>query len=468
MKSLRSAILALALAAALIGSARADLLRTIILSGGGIPGWLPTIGGQAPSKYEDYTTGRYWYRGQQYGSYPAFATAAGASFSRASTATYTNPAGTLASAGSGVLRFDNPNGVAQGLLLEGAATNLVTNVALNGAPWSNLNSTITAGQPSPDGLSGAFLNVPNTTNARHNWFLSSGITASSAVYAASVFMKPSGYNFGYLGIVSPSGTTAYSIIVNLTTGAITQTNTIGSPTGTASSAKLYANGWVRLQVSMTAGTGAGGTGMTFGASNSGTPGSLNSGANEPQFAGDGTSGVYAFWPQLELGPFATSPIPTSGSAATRAADALTNPWTVPSAFTKLVKIVTPPGATAANMFAWELDDGTTSNRFVLFYNTTNGHLSISVSSGATLDLGAASLNTTYGVAFAAQANSYRASVNGGAIVSSTSGAMPTGITTERYGENSGGGSQWFGHVEKSIFYATFAGDAALMNLAASQ
>jgi|GEM_PF-3655158 len=468
MMSLRRTILALALGAALIGSARADLLRTIILSGGGIPGWLPTIGSQLPTKYEDYTTGRYWYRGQQYGSYAAFATAVGASFSRASAATYTNAAGVYASAGSNVLRFDNPAGVAQGLLLEGAGTNLVTNAALNGAPWTNLNATVSAGQPSPDGLSGAFLNVPRTASARHNW-AQTGVTATAAVYTASVLMKPAGYNFGYLGIWSPVGTMAYSIIVNLTTGAITQTNSLGSPTGTAASATLVGNGWVRLQVSMTASAGASATGMSFGPSNSGTPGSLNTNANEPQFAGDGSSGVAAFWPQLELGPFATSPVPTSGSAVTRAADALSNPWALPAAFTKVVKIVTPPGFAAINMVAWAFDDGTTSNRFLLLCNPATGHLNLIVTSGgvaqATLDLGAVSAGTVYTVAFAAQLNSFRASVNGGAIVSDTSGAMPVGVATEHYGVAS---NDWFGHFEKSIFYPTFAGDAALMSLAANQ
>jgi hypothetical protein len=282
-------------------------------------------------------------------------------------------------------------------------------------------------------------------------------------------MQAGAYGFGYLGIWSPIGTTAYSIVVNLVTGAITQTNTIGTPTGTASQVTACGNGWYRLQVSMKATTGASATGMSFGPSNSGTPGSLNSNANEPQFAGDGTSGVYVFWPQFELGSFATSPVPTSGSAATRAADALTNPWTVPSAFTKLVKVVTPPApAASANMFAWELDDGTSANRIVLFYNIANGHLSISVSSGATLDLGAVTANTVATVALAAQSSSYRASLNGAAIVSSASGALPSGITTERYGEGSGGTSPFFGHVEKSIFWPVFAGDTDLTHLAATQ
>jgi hypothetical protein len=469
-RSFIGALLGIALALpAFAGSHQRNILLLSPSQPARLPAWLPAISGQLPSKYEDYTAGHYWLSGQQYGAYASFATAVGASFSRASTATYANASGVLASAGSGALRFDSPNGVAQGLLLEGAATNVVTNVALNGAAWVNFNSTITGGHASPDGGANAYLNVPTATNARHNWILQPGVTATAAVYTGSVYLQAAGYGFGYLGIASPGATTAYSIIVDLTTGAITQTNTIGSPTGTASAATLIGNGWVRLQVSMTATTGTTGTQILFGASNSGTPGSLNSNANEPQFAGDGTSGVAAFWPQLELGPFATSPIPTSGSAATRAADALTNPWTVPSAFTKLVKLVTPPGkAASANMFSWVLDDGTSANRIVLFYNIANGHLSVSISSGATLDLGAVAANTVSTVALAAQSGSYRASLNGAAIVSSASGALPSGITTERYGEGSGGTSPFFGHAEKSIFWPVFAGDTDLKNLAATQ
>jgi hypothetical protein len=86
---------------------------------------------------------------------------------------------------------------------------------------------------------------------------------------------------------------------------------------------------------------------------------------------------------------------------------------------------------------------------------------------ATLDLGAAVASTNYTVAFAAQANSFRASVNGGAIVSAAAGSMPVGITTERYGASEAG-NQWFGHVLKSGSWSLFANDNTLASLTASQ
>jgi hypothetical protein len=467
----RREVAGLALAATLgcawAGPARADLLRQLLLNDT-TPSWLPLIGGRAPSKYEDYAAGHYWYNGRAYGSYTAFAAAVGASFSRASAATYTSPAAAFASVGSNVLRFDCPTGVAQGLLLEGASVNSLRNNTMQGVAAGSPGTLPTDWVASSTfaGLSRQIVGSGTESGINYVDIRYFGTTSGSASGATLI-----GFD-GTALVAAVSGQTwTGSAFITLVGGSLANVSLLSAVLELDNSGSFLA----KTQTSITPAAGslpAARTAVARILSNASTAFVMS------QILATMSSGVAVDftlrigWPQLEQNPFASSPILTTGAAVTRAADALNNPWTIGSAFTKVVKVVTPPGFAASNMTAWELDDGSSSNRFILIYNGSTGHLNLVVASGgatqATIDLGAASANTPYTIAFAAQANSFRASVNGGAVISASSGSMPVGVTTERLGNNPGGGADWDGHFGKAIFFPTFANDNAIANLAANQ
>ena len=197
-----------------------------------------------------------------------------------------------------------PRRTSSGLLSEIANTNNVLQTAF-ASGWSAINDTLTTGQPDPAGGNSAALIVPNTTsNAAHGIYNATSLKLMSGAYTASVFVKPAGYSFANLSF--GSGSTRYSAVVNLTTGAVTQNRSFGIPRGQGSPPGIvYANDWVRIQLQLTIAA----TVILISASPTGTP--TTDGGLIQKFTGDGKSGIYVWVPQVEPGSVVTSPIPTT-------------------------------------------------------------------------------------------------------------------------------------------------------------
>jgi len=99
--------------------------------------------------------------------------------------------------------------------------------------------------------------------------------------------------------------------VDLDTGTLSNTATGYTATSTA-----YPNGWYRIAV-----TGDGGTGSARTAPINSLFLIENGSSSTSSYTGDGSSGVYVWGPQMEIGSFATSYIPTTDSSTvTRAPD----------------------------------------------------------------------------------------------------------------------------------------------------
>lgn len=273
------------------------------------PPWLPLIGTTAPTIFADFTTeattDNYWYNGTPYASSSALFTALSASFSRSSAAYYTNSSGLLASASSGVLRFNyDGSGNPLGILLEGASTNLLVNSAgnfNNGTGWATQTGTVTdnAGT-APDGTSTATLvnstGVPIFASGANNRSLTAGVT-----YTFSCWIKNNGGS---------------------TSATIRNYNAPDSVYNTASISAALASGvWTRVS-------------LTWTQINSGAAGSQL----EPFNFTSGTGNAYVWGAQFEALPFASSYIPTTSSTATRAADSLEIPWTSATATFRIKSI----------------------------------------------------------------------------------------------------------------------------------
>ena len=220
------------------------------------------------------------------------------------TATAVNSSGLVAIVNADLPRFDyNPATLApKGLLIEELRANLLTRSSeLATAPWTTNQVTVSADSTtSPDGTANADKVIPSIVSGAHNIYQSYVYTA--AAHTLSIYAKAGGYNWIRLGSMF-TGQGVFFDVANGVVGIIS-----AGYTGTIEAA---GNGWYRCTVTRTATAGADLPG--FYVSNSGSTVS---------FAGDGTSGVFAWGAQLELGAFATSYIPTTTTSLTRNADAV--------------------------------------------------------------------------------------------------------------------------------------------------
>lgn len=354
-------------------------------------------------------------------------------FARASDASYYDAAGVLRTASSNEPRFDYDQATkaSLGLLLEGPRTNIVTYSSdFSNSVWDGLtNITRTPGSIiGPDGeLSGCKLEVTSSavTNVLRTF---SGAASGDNVY--SIFAKKGSGAEDLNRFALRNGTTATNLVFidfNYDTGVISYS--VGS---SGASAQDVGDGWWRIELTSDQFTLGDDVWVYFGASGS------------PETAGEFN---YVYGPQFEAGSFASSYIPTTSSTATRAADSLTfstSPW-FGAANSILLKGRTPPGVDTEHIL-FSVDDGTADER-IRVTKQSDGHVHVIVTAGgvtqADLGMGAVGIDTDFALMCRIAANDFAASLNGGAIVSDTSGSMPSGITTARIGSGLTAGQEWF-------------------------
>jgi len=226
---------------------------------------------------------------------------------RATTATRVNASGFIEVVASGIPRLDYPlGGGCPALLVEASGTNLALQSENFGTNWSSVallsfgsGSVLnTTGTLDPYGTNVADLIVPNTTLNQHR--LDQTTVSASGSYTFSVFLKAAGYNFVRLRIGSIGSN------FNLVSGTITATDT-----GIVSAIQSYGNGWYRCIISKASSV-----------ANEIIRINVGNSASVPDFEGNGTSGIYVFGSQYELGTVATSYILTTTASATRNADVI--------------------------------------------------------------------------------------------------------------------------------------------------
>jgi hypothetical protein len=303
------------------------------------------IGSALPSIFADWTTegaaNHYLYNGTTYAGFAALLTALGGTFSRASTKYITNSSGNLASISSGALPFDySPTsvGTLNGLLLEGASTNLILYSSMSNSAlatgWSTANNSATTdGTLAPDGSTASIISNLNNGTGLYTYLPSVISLSSGAVYTASFFAKASSVGINYV-FISGSGAGS-QIYFDIKNGLIKKTtgSFLSSPSITA-----YGNGWYRITVQF---TGATGVTIAFGLTDSTLSQTFTPTGADQQAA-------YVWGAQIEALPFASSYIATTSSSATRAADNLELPWTSATA-TFVVKSINQTYAASASV-----------------------------------------------------------------------------------------------------------------------
>lgn len=221
---------------------------------------------------------------------------------RASTKSRTGPNGKVQTlpAHAMAVEYNGATGAERGLLVERAATNLVTySAAIDNAAWTKVNTTITTSAgTSPDGSANACKVVPSASNANHHVYQAA---SASAPMVVSLRAAAAGYNWLRLDF-GGGGRCAY---FNLSTGAVG--TTVGGVTATIK--PIGPSGWYECSISHPS-TYDGFMGFSCGAAD-------NFGFS---YSADGASGVLVWGAQAETGSLSSSYIATAGATASRSAD----------------------------------------------------------------------------------------------------------------------------------------------------
>ena len=228
----------------------------------------------------------------------------GGYFTRDTTATYYDSAGVLRTAAINEPRigYDPVTHAHTGFILEAAATNLLTySEQFDNAAWPRTRSSVTTGGTSeftaPDGNTTADKLIEDAT-ASNTHYTRLTLTTTAGSNTFSVFVKAGERN----NVELRATTDAIGAIFNLTTKTVTP---VGSGVG---SIVDVGSGWYRCSVT-----------MTLTAVSNGIQIGLHNGTSIT-YDGNGTSGLYIWGAQLEVGTAATSYIPTTTIATLRGAD----------------------------------------------------------------------------------------------------------------------------------------------------
>lgn len=225
---------------------------------------------------------------------------AATAYTATTTQPITNYVPVLLTAGGGQPRFDhNPTtSESLGLLIEEQRTNSFTySTTFDSSAWLPNNATLRAGIPELN----IYTIIPTATNTTHQFYDQVGKVVTAQAYTISLNGKAYGYTKFKIADVS----TGNGCWFDVSAGTVGTANS-----GYVGTISALGNGFYRCSVTFTPSAGTVYYGIYIGnTTETGT------------FSANGFSGVYISSPQFEVGSFATSYIPTTTAAATRAADA---------------------------------------------------------------------------------------------------------------------------------------------------
>lgn len=330
-------------------------------------------------------------------------------FARASTATRFNASGVLESVASGVPRFnfDPATLLCRGLAIEEARTNYcLRSQELENGVWAWINSAVTANQTaSPDGSANADKWTRSSTAAAYS-YQSFTKPASAITYTWSIFVKKSVGNYFALALIGTYPARAV-VTFNLNTGAIeTAATGISGFTGVSATIKALASSWYRVTLRATTDAATTITAYYSANSNGVAVDGVDSAAN---------SACFVWGSQLEEGAYATSYIPTTSAAVTRAAEvcyaASVTPWIDPTKGTISVEFDAQIPAAAFDPIPWRMGSG------LYQYQTGSGNALLAINGINTVNIASGlATDTVHRYATAVQAGRAAGSVNGSAVV----------------------------------------------------
>jgi hypothetical protein len=384
-------------------------------------------------------------------------------FTRASTATYFDSTGTLTSAAVDAPRLDyNPSTLAaQGLLIEEARTNSIRNNTMVGAVAGTPGTLPTNWTIQPSGLTQTIVGTGTSNGITYVDIRLNG-TTSSTFFNVNVE--------GFTNIAATNAQTwAGSVWLSIVGGSTANIISMAWSLNQYSSVPTYLSTLVGTNRVSTISSTLTRITDTYTTNNASTA------FVQPLLAMLCGSGVAIDitlrigLPQLELGAFATSVIPTTTTALTRAADVASvntlSPWYNATAGTIFVEAAN--AQVSASLFS--TDDGTASNRIITYFNVANSPAFRVVSGGvdqANFSAGTIAQNATFKLSTAYATNDFAASLNGAAAVTDTSGTVPSGQTTARIGSNVSSANFINGYLRRITYYPRRLSNAELQAITA--
>lgn len=351
-----------------------------------------------------------------------FASLPGVTVTRASGGYAEDLTGALTWFGANQARITN-----KGLLVEEARTNLLlwSQVFQNGA-WAGTTVTAADNQGvAPDGTQTASLLT--ATGANSNWH-QSFTAAASTTYVFSLYVKAN-----TAGITSALNLYANSGASPIATTAFTTTGAWQRVTVSGNTASLVAPFWATI-----GGGGAFSTGQT----------------------------MLVWGADLEQAVFATSYIPTTTAAVTRAADAVViGGLNIAGDFTAITRAAAPPVVASTFPRVLRVDDGTNSNMADLYYGGATTITAGSVVVGGTSSFTTGGFNATpgnfYGFAMARAGNAVNYVFAGPAYTNTVTGASAPPFNVMRLGSDPG--HPLNGFIASAVLYPTALSNAQMVS-----
>lgn len=384
-------------------------------------------------------------------------------FTRATTGTYFDSKGVLKTAAINVPRIDHDpfTGECLGFLSEPDRTNIVTNSENFGdASWAKLRSTITNNAVvAPDGTTTADKLVCDSTANISHYFNSPYYTYTGQV-VCSVHVKPAEFNHVVIQIIKNGGAGYASpsdLVVNLIDGTYTG-GVGGDPT-----VDRLKDGWVRISIKSNDDTA---TSVAMRA--------LLYNGTSIIFNGDGTSGIYVWGAQIEVGDYLSSYIPTTTAAVLRSKDQMSmssiGTFFNSFDFSAILEYDTNYTNSPSVPRIWQVDDGTVTNRLTLYQHST-GRSTLYNSTSPAGSAGGSTFTATKRKVTRLTTISVNPDMmmlcdNGTEVMTRSPNALnPTGYSTMRIGcWNHTEPSTLGGHVKKLIIYPRSLTSAQLQEL----
>jgi len=385
-----------------------------LLEGGTLPPWARYSGALAALLNEAQNSGLVLDFTQDI----AFRTGTQSTIAGVSGWAYTRSGSAYDLAGSTLFGANTPRRTSAGLLVEASGTNLLLQSQTFDTTWSRNGATVTADAgTAPDGTLTADKLAETATSGTHD-VRQTYAFAASTTYTLSVFFAPAERTFASVIAFGAAFASSTGVQINLTTGAVT---TLGGYVAfSTTTVTMLAGGIVRVACTFT----------TNGSGGSSTVGFLTSnGTASDSFSGTLGSGVFLWGAQLETGSTATSYVPTTTASASRGADAASITGLSFSGAHSVIAITGVKGVGSSES-VYQLSDGTTNNRSLIYRNSAN--VMALVDSGGANQANQASGSWTgsaQNIAMRVNTNDVRAAVGGTLGTADTTATLPAGTLT---------------------------------------